>query len=55
MLAINQTAYQARTQIEQACTASQNNDTHGALVDLSLAMKSVDNIVGNLTSTTAGR
>jgi hypothetical protein len=57
MLAINQTAFQARTQIEEACTAIQNNDTQGALMDLNLAIKSIDNIVGNLTSTTttAGR
>ena len=56
MLAINQTAFQARTQIEEACTAVQDNDTQGALMDLDLAIKSVDDIIGNLTSstTTAG-
>jgi ribosomal protein S20 len=46
MLAINQTAFQARTQIEQACTAIQNNDTQVALIGLNLAIKSIDNIVG---------
>ena len=55
MLAINQTAFQARTQIEQACTAIQNNDTQVALIGLNLAIRSTDNIVGNLTTTTAGR
>ena len=58
MLAINQTAFQARTQIEEAYTATaiQDNDTQGALMDLDLAIKSVDDIIGNLTSstTTAG-
>jgi hypothetical protein len=40
----------------EAYTAIQNNDTQGALMDLSPAMKSIDNIVDNLTSTTtAGR
>lgn len=56
MLSIKQTASQARTQIEEACTAIQNNDTQGAIMDLNIALKSIDNIVGNLTSTTtAGR
>ena len=56
MLAINQTAFQARTQIEEAYTAVQDNDTQGALMDLDLAIKSFDDIIGNLTSstTTAG-
>jgi hypothetical protein len=55
MLAINQTAFQARTQIEEAYTAVQDNDTQGALMDLDLAIKSIDDIIGNLTSsTTAG-
>jgi hypothetical protein len=56
VLAINQTAFEARTHIEQACTAIQNNNTQGALTDLNLAIKSIDNILGNLTSTrtTAG-
>jgi hypothetical protein len=52
VLAINQTAFEARTHIEQACTAIQNNNTQGALMDLNLAIKSIDNILGNLTSTT---
>jgi hypothetical protein len=52
VLAINQTALEARTHIEQACTAIQNNNTQGALTDLNLAIKSIDNILGNLTSTT---
>ena len=50
MLAISQTAFQARTQIEEASTALQDNDTQGALMDLNLAIKSIDNIIGNLTS-----
>jgi hypothetical protein len=56
MLAINQTVFQARTQIEEAYTAVQDNDTQGALMDLDLAIKSIDDIIGNLTSstTTAG-
>jgi hypothetical protein len=56
MLAINQTAFQARTQIEEAYTAVQDNDTQEALMDLDLAIKSIDDIIGNLTSstTTAG-
>jgi hypothetical protein len=56
MLAINQTAFQARTHIEEAYTAVQDNDTQGALMDLDLAIKSIDDIIGNLTSstTTAG-
>jgi hypothetical protein len=46
MLAISQTAFQARTQIEEeeAYTAIQSNDTQGALMDLNLAIKSIDNI-----------
>jgi hypothetical protein len=52
VLAMNQTAFEARTHIEQACTAIQNNNTQGALTDLNLAIKSIDNILGNLTSTT---
>jgi hypothetical protein len=52
VLAINQTALEARTHIEQACTAIQNNNTQGALTDLNLAIKSIDSILGNLTSTT---
>ena len=47
MLAISQTAFQARTQIEEACTAIQSNETQGALMDLNLAIKSIDNIIGN--------
>jgi hypothetical protein len=51
MLAISQTAFQARTQIEEeeeeAYTAIQSNDTQGALMDLNLAIKSIDNIIGN--------
>ena len=56
MLAINQTAFQARTHTEEAYTAVQDNDTQGALMDLDLAIKSIDDIIGNLTSstTTAG-
>jgi hypothetical protein len=49
--AINQTALEARTHVQEACTAIQNNDTQGALTDLNLATKSIDNILGNLTST----
>jgi hypothetical protein len=52
VLAINQTAFQARTHVQEACTAIQNNDTQGALTDLNLAIKSIDNILSNLTSTT---
>ena len=44
MLAISQTAFQARTPIEEACTAIQTNETQGALMDLNLAIKSIDNI-----------
>jgi hypothetical protein len=46
----------SRTQIEEACTAVQDNDTQGDLMDLDLAIKSIDDIIGNLTSstTTAG-
>jgi hypothetical protein len=49
--AINQTAFEARTHVQEACTAIQNNDTQGALTDLNLATESIDNILGNLTST----
>jgi hypothetical protein len=52
MLAINQTVFQARTQIEEAYTAVRDNDTQGALMDLDLAIKSIDDIIGNLTSST---
>jgi hypothetical protein len=53
MLAISQAAFQARTQIEEeVCTAIQSNDTEGALMKLNLAIKSIDNILGNLTSRT---
>ena len=53
MLAISQTAFQARTQIEEeVCTAIQSNDTQGALMELNLAIKSIDNIIGKLTSRT---
>jgi hypothetical protein len=51
-LAINQTAFQAKTHVQEACTAIQNNDTQGALTDLNLAIKSIDNILSNLTSST---
>jgi ribosomal protein S20 len=53
MLAINQAAFQARTYVQNASTAVQNNDMQGALMDLDLATKSIDNILSNLTSTTA--
>jgi hypothetical protein len=52
VLAINQTAFQARMHVQEACAAIQNNDTQGALTDLNLATKSIDNILSNLTSTT---
>jgi hypothetical protein len=52
VLALNQTAFHARTHIEEACTAIQNNNTQGALTDLNLAIKSIDNILSNLTLTT---
>ena len=52
MLAINQTAFQARTQIEEAYTAVQDNDTRRAINDLGLAIESIDDIIGNLTATT---
>ena len=57
MLAINQTTFQARTQIEEAYTALQDNDTQGvALMHLDVSIKSIDDIIGNLTAstTTAG-
>ena len=57
MLAINQSAFQARTQIEEAYTALKDNDTQGgALMHLEVSIKSIDDIIGNLTSstTTAG-
>ena len=51
MLVISQKAFQARIQIEEeACTAIRSNDTQGALMELNLAIKSTDNIIGNLTS-----
>jgi hypothetical protein len=50
MLAISHTAFQARTQIEEACTVIQSDDTQEALMDLNLDIKSIDNIVANLTS-----
>jgi hypothetical protein len=52
VLVINQTAFQARMHVQEACAAIQNNDTQGALTDLNLATKSIDNILSNLTSTT---
>src|SRR5919108_972422 len=52
VLVINQTAFQARMHLQEACAAIQNNDTQGALTDLNLATKSIDNILSNLTSTT---
>ena len=53
MLAISQTAFQARTQIEEAYTALQDNDTQGgALMRLDVSIKSTDDIIGNLTSST---
>lgn len=55
MLAINQTAFQE--QIEEPHTAIQDNDTQGgALMHLDVSIKSIDDIIGNLTSstTTAG-
>jgi hypothetical protein len=52
VLVINQTAFQARMHVQEACAAIQNNDTQGALTALNLATKSIDNILSNLTSTT---
>jgi hypothetical protein len=56
MLAISQTPFQARTQIEEACAALQDNDTRRAINDLTLSIKSIDDLLRNLTSstTTAG-
>jgi hypothetical protein len=42
----------SRTQIEEACTALQDNNTQEALMDLDLAMKPIDDIIGILTSST---
>ena len=53
MLTINQAAFQARTYVQNACTAVQNNDMQGALMHPDLATKSIDDILSNLTSTTS--
>jgi hypothetical protein len=53
---INQTAFQVRMHIEDACMAIRNNDSTGALKDLDLAIKSIDNsILTKQTSTTPAR
>ena len=51
----SQAASDTRGHIEEACKALQKNDTQGALMHLNLALTSLDNVQGNLTSTsTAG-
>jgi hypothetical protein len=43
----------SRTQIEEAYAALQDNDTQGgALMHLDVSIKSIEDIIGNLTSST---
>ena len=48
----SQAVSEVRFHIEEACKALQSNDTQGALMHLNFAMMSLDNVQGNLTSTT---